>query len=80
MKAIFQNKAVPLHNFFFRNTYVQYVTVWLVRIWACKNADEKENTFSRRRKNVQKRAEAYEKLILCKSTLKYAALIVFRLN
>ena len=69
MRAIFQNKAVPLYIFFFfRNTFVQYVTVWLVRIWAYKNADEKEHTFSWRTKNVQKRTKVDKERILCKST------------
>ena len=29
---------------FFWTTFVQYVTVWLVRIWTHKNADEKGHT------------------------------------
>ena len=43
----------------FRKTFVQYVTVWLVRIWTYKNADEKEPSFSWRRKNVQKRTKTH---------------------
>ena len=53
IRAIFQNKAVPLRKKFFRTTFVQYVTVWLVRIWTYKNADEKEHTCSRRSENVK---------------------------
>ena len=69
MRAIFQNRAVPLCKKFFWKTFVQYVTVWLVRIWTYKNADEKAHTFSRRSKNVKKRTQTDEKRILCKSTL-----------
>ena len=46
------------------------MTVWLVRIWTHKNADEKAHTLSRRSKNVKKRTKTYEKRILCKFTLK----------
>ena len=42
---------------FFRETFVQYVTVWLVRIWISKNADEKAYTFSRRGKKRRKRTK-----------------------
>ena len=53
MRAIFQNKAVhPVTKNFFRKTFVQYVTVWLVRIWTYKNADVKAHIFSRS-KNVK---------------------------
>ena len=45
------------------------MTVWLVRIWTHKNADEKAHTLSRRSKNVKKRTKTYEKRILCKFTL-----------
>ena len=38
----------------FGTTFVQYVTVWLVRIWTYKNADEKGHTCSRRSKNGRK--------------------------
>ena len=44
------------------------MTVWLVRIWTHKNADEKAHTLSRRSKNVKKRTKTYEKRILCKFT------------
>ena len=44
------------------------MTVWLVRIWTHKNADEKAHTLSRRSKNVKKRTKTYEKRILCKLT------------
>ena len=33
------------------------MTVWLVRIWTHKNADEKAHTLSRRSKNVKKRTK-----------------------
>ena len=46
------------------------MTVWLVRIWTYKNADEKAHTLSRRSKNVKKRTKTYEKRILCKFTLR----------
>ena len=46
------------------------MTVWLVRIWTYKNADEKAHIFSRRSKNVKKRMKTYEKRILCKFTFK----------
>ena len=42
---------------FFWETFVQYVTVWLVRIWIYKNADEKAHTFSRRGKKRRKRTK-----------------------
>ena len=70
MRAIFQNKSVPSVPFtkkIFVKTFVQYVTVWLVQIWTYKNADEKEHTFSCRRKNGQKRKKVDEKQILGKS-------------
>ena len=57
MRAVFQNRAAPLYKNFFRKTFLRYVTVWLVRIWTYKNADEKEYCFSWRRKNVQKRTK-----------------------
>ena len=53
----------------FSEPFVQYVTIWLVRIWTYKNVVEKEHTFSCRRKNVQKRTKANEKRTLCKSNL-----------
>ena len=62
MTAIFQNRAVPLNKKFFLENYVQYVAVWLVRIWMYKNVDKQERTFSWRKKT-------YKKRILCKSTL-----------
>ena len=34
------------------------MTVWLVRIWSCKNAVEKKHTFSWRGKNVQTRTKS----------------------
>ena len=70
LRAIFQNQAVPLYKKNFRKAFVQYVTVWLVRIWTYKNADEKAHTFSRRSKNVKKRTKTDEKRILCKFTLR----------
>ena len=36
---------------------MQNVTIWLERIWTYKNADEKDHTFSWRRKYVQKRTK-----------------------
>ena len=45
-----------IHKTFEQNFY-QYVTLYLVRIWACKNVDEKVHTFSwekqKRKKNRQ---------------------------
>ena len=60
----------PLQKNFFRKTFVQYMTVRLVRIWTYKNANEKEHTIPWRRKNAQKRTKADEKRILCKSTFR----------
>ena len=51
------------------------MTVWLVRIWTYKNADEKAHTFSRS-KNVKKRTKTYEKRILCKFTLRLLQILV----
>ena len=56
-----------IHKIFEQNFYL-YTTVYLVRIWTYKNADEKAHTFSRRSKNVKKRTKTYEKRILCKFT------------
>ena len=56
-----------IHKIFEQNFYL-HITVYLVRIWTYKNADEKAHTFSRRSKNVKKRTKAYEKRILCKFT------------
>ena len=58
---IFQNRALPLYKNFFQKTFVQYVTVRLVRIRTYKNAYEKEQTFPWRRKNAQKRRKSDEK-------------------
>ena len=63
----FKKRLYRVTKILFWNTVVQYVTVWLVRIWAYKNADEKENTFFIEKK---KRTEADEKRILRKSTFK----------
>ena len=41
-----------MHKVFEQNFYL-FVTVYLVRIWTYKNADEKAHTFSRRSKNVK---------------------------
>ena len=60
----------PFTKNFFRKTSVQYVTVWLVRIWTYKNADETAHTFSRRSKNVKKRTKTDEKRILCEFTFR----------
>ena len=56
-KAIFQNRTVHLFQNCFWKTFVQYVTVWLVRIWTHKNADEK-HSFSWKRKNLQTRTKS----------------------
>ena len=45
-----------IHKIFEQNFYL-YITVYLVRIWTYKNADEKAHTFSRRSKNVKKRTK-----------------------
>ena len=67
IRATFQNKVVPLNcKKFFWTTFVQCVTVWLVRIWAYKNADEKGRTCSQRSKNVKKWTKTDKKWILCK--------------
>ena len=58
------------HKIFEQNFYL-YITVYLVRIWTYKNADEKAHTFSRRSKNVKKRTKTYEKRILCKFTFSF---------
>ena len=52
------------------------MTVWLVRIWTHKNADEKAHTLSRRSKNVKKRTKTYEKRILCKFTFTHSATLI----
>ena len=61
--ALFWNIALVVHT---QNFYL-YTTVYLVRIWTYKNADEKAHTFSRS-KNVKKRTKTNEKRILCKFT------------
>ena len=45
------------------------VTVYLVRIWTYKNADEKAHTFSRRSKNVKKRTKTDKKRTVYKFIL-----------
>ena len=67
--ALFRNIALIVHTQNFRPKFFLYITVYLVRIWIHKNADEKAHTFSRRSKNVKKRTKTYEKRILCKFTL-----------
>ena len=59
-----------IHKIFEQNFYL-YITVYLVRIWTYKNADEKAHTLSRRSKNVKKRTKTYEKRILCKFTFNH---------
>ena len=54
---------------FFRKTFAQYVTVWLVRMWTHKYADKKAHSFLRRSKKIKKKAD--EERILRKSTLIY---------
>ena len=55
IRAIFQNRAVPLYKKMFSENFCPiYVAVWLVRKWTYKTADAKAHTFSRRSKNVQK--------------------------
>ena len=49
-----------IHKIFEQNFYL-YTTVYLVRIWTYKNADEKAHTFSRRSKNVKKTDENVRK-------------------
>ena len=58
-----------IHKIFEQNFYL-YITVYLVRIWTYKNADEKAPTLSRRSKHIKKRTKTYEKRILCKFTLR----------
>ena len=62
-----------IHKMFGQNFY-PYTTIYLVRIWTYKNADEKAHTFSRRSKNVKKRTKTDEKRILCNFTFKKYAL------
>ena len=62
----FEISLLPfIHKIFEQNFYV-YTTIYLVQIWAYKNADEKAHTFSRRSKNVKKRTKMDKKRILCK--------------
>ena len=68
-----------IHKIFEQNFYL-YITVYLVRIWTYKNADEKAHTFSRRSKNVKKRTKTYEKRILCKFTIRLEKLMDVRLE
>ena len=51
----------------FEQNFYQYETVYLVRIWTYKNADEKEHTCSRKKQKHKKKTD--EKRILCKFTL-----------
>ena len=71
-QKFFEKNFVEVQPFFeislssltkFLNFY-QYVTVFLVRIWTYKNADEKTHIFSRK-----KRKKTGEKRKLCKFTL-----------
>ena len=58
-----------IHKIFEQNFYL-YTTVYLVRIWTYKNADEKAHTFLSRSKDVKKRMKRNEKRILCKFTFR----------
>ena len=49
-----------MHKIFEQNFYL-YKTVYLVRVWNYKNADEKAYTFLRRSKNVKKTDENVRK-------------------
>ena len=64
----FKMELYPFIKNFFRKTLVQYVTVWLMRIWTYKNADDikKQVLFHRKAKNVQKRIKMDRKRILYK--------------
>ena len=56
------------------------MTVWLVRIWTHRNADEKAHTLSRKSKNVKKRTKTYEKRMLCKFTFRRICAAKIRLS
>ena len=62
----FKMELYPFIKNFFRKTLVQYETVWLMRIWTNKNADDikKHVLFHRKAKNVQKRIKMDRKRIL----------------
>ena len=68
----------PFTKNFFRKTFVQYVTVWLLRIWTHENTDEKAHTLSKRSKNVKKRTKTYKKRILCKFTLNLRLILLMK--
>ena len=54
----------------FEQKFYLFITVYLVRIWTYKNANEKAHTFSRRSKIAKKkRTKTDEKRIPCKFTL-----------
>ena len=62
----FEISLLPfIHKIFEQNFYL-YTTIYLVRIWAYKNAGEKAHTFSRRSKKVKKRTKMDKKRILSK--------------
>ena len=54
-RAIFQNRTVPFlqKRKKLKKTFAPYVTIWLVRIWTYKNADEKEHFFMQKKKRSQ---------------------------
>ena len=58
MRAIFQNKALPHYKNFWK-IFVQYVTVWFVRIWIYKNADEKQHSFHGKKNVHMRRKNGY---------------------
>ena len=65
MKAIF-----PLAKKIFRIIFVQYATIWLMRIWTYKVRTKKNIVFAGEENKGQKRTKADGKRILSKSTLK----------
>ena len=60
----------------FEQNFYLYITVYVVRIWTHKNADEKAHTLSSRSKNVKKRTKTHEKRILCNFTFRDYCLVM----
>ena len=55
--SILKYRFYRLYKNFWTKFFYLYITVYLMRIWTYKNADEKAHTFSRKSKNVQKQTK-----------------------
>ena len=54
LQLYFEISLLPFIYKIFEQNFYQYITIYFVRIWTYKNADEKAHTFLWRSKNGQK--------------------------